>query len=121
MIKYYPLDFAKPVISVTMALSSDKAQVSEVKEKVKEALVQYAQENGEDPTKCAAPIICISKDKKIEEMAQSKVQLSRIEKGYEFVAIEREQHAAKDIQPVQLIITQQRKNFFFGTSNPNLT
>ena len=54
-------------------------------------------------------------------MAQSKVQLSRIEKGYEFVAIEREQHAAKDIQPVQLIITQQRRNLFFGTSSPNLT
>ena len=54
-------------------------------------------------------------------MAQSNVLLSRIEKGYEFVAIEREKHGAKDIQPVQLMINQQKRSMFFGTSNVPLT
>ena len=53
-----------------------------------------------DPKDCQVPIICISKDKRIEEMAPSNVLLSRIEKGYELVAIEREKHAPRDILPV---------------------
>ena len=37
-IKYYPLDFSKPVLNITINLSSEKAQISEVKDKIKDGI-----------------------------------------------------------------------------------
>ena len=39
-IKYYPLNFAKPVLYVKVQLSSDKSTVQELKDKVREAVIQ---------------------------------------------------------------------------------
>lgn len=99
-IKYYPLDFSKPVLNIALTLSSERAQISEVKEKVKDAVAQYLREEGEDPDEALPPIVCISKDKKVEQMAQSKIILSEIEKGYSLVALEREKHESIGIQPI---------------------
>ena len=38
-IKYYPLNFAKPILNVTIQLSSDRATISELKEKIKDAIL----------------------------------------------------------------------------------
>ena len=55
-------------------------------------------------------------------MAQSSIVVQNIEKGYEFVAVEREKHNSKEmILPVQLLISQQKKNYLWGSSSQMIT
>ena len=94
-IKYYPLSFVKPVVQVTLALAAgDRTTTGEIKEKVRQSLYDQAIKDGEDVTldDIKAPIICISKDKKIEMMAKTDFQLGHLDKGYHLVAIERPDH-----------------------------
>ena len=56
----------------------------------------------------AAPIICITKGKRIITMARGDLMISSIESGYELCAVERQQtqESLKDLIPIELIITQ---------------
>ena len=45
-------------------------------------------------------------------MVSSKTSVNDIDRGYDFVAVEREKHGKEHIQPVQLMITQHQKGFF---------
>ena len=48
VIRYYPLSFVKPVIQITMSLSSGNATtVGEIREKVKQGIYQQAIDDGE--------------------------------------------------------------------------
>ena len=115
-LKYYPLSFIKPVINITIALTDgDRTEMSDIKEKVKQAVIDQAREEGETikPEEFTAPILCITKDNRIEMMARSEFTISMIERGFKLVALEREPHISdiKKLVPVQLMITQTRSSF----------
>ena len=54
------------------------------------------------------PIICVTKNRLIIQMARGDLRLSDIESGYDIVAVERQktQEALKELIPINLIITQ---------------
>ena len=72
-------------------------------------MYDQAKKDGEDVTldDVKPPIICIVKDKKIEIMARSDIELSHLEKGYHLVALERPDHDpdTSTVSVVQLMIT----------------
>ena len=73
-IKYYPLNFLKPVLLVTLALTSgDRTTVSDIKEKVRQSVLEQALAEGESCSidDIQPPIICITKDQRVEMMARS--------------------------------------------------
>lgn len=61
----------------------------------------------------AHPIICISKDLKIERLIRSDFELRDLEKGYKIVAMERPEHEkdTSKVAVVQLMMTQQRSSY----------
>ena len=89
--------------------SGDRATVGEIKEKVKQAVLDQALEEGENITldDLAAPIICIVKDQKVEMMARNDFEIGRLERGFKIVALEREVHGrdTAKLVPIQLMIT----------------
>ena len=88
------LIFGNP-IQITMALpSGERTTVGEIKEKVRQAILDQANEEGENITidDVAPPIICIVKDQKIEMMARNDFEVGRLERGFKVVALEREVH-----------------------------
>ena len=109
-IRYYPMSFVKPVLQITIQLSQgERTNVGEIKEKVKQAIIDQARDDGVqlDPDSVLPPIICISKDNKIEIMARSDFEIASLERGYKLVALEREptQGAISNYVAVQLMVT----------------
>ena len=78
-------------------------------------MIDQAREEGETikPEEFTAPILCITKDNRIEMMARSEFTISMIERGFKLVALEREPHISdiKKLVPVQLMTTQTRSSF----------
>ena len=68
--------------------------MGEIEEKVRQAILDQAIEEGENITidDVAPPIICIVKDQKIEMMARNDFEVGRLERGFKVVALEREVH-----------------------------
>ena len=125
-IKYYPLSFVKPVISVTFALAAgDRTTCAEIKERVRQSILDQALEEGEQVTldDIHPPIICIAKDSRVERMAKSDTQLCDLEKGYRFVAVERPDHDrdTSKVVAVQLMVTQHRSSYMIWKTQQPLT
>ena len=110
VIDYYPLSFVKPVLRIKVAVSSEDVTANELKQKVREAVYQQAVDDGEDVKfeDISLPIICVTKNKLIIQMARGDLRLSDIESGFDIVAVERQktQEALKELIPINLIITQ---------------
>ena len=70
------------------------------------------------------PLICIVKDKEIEQMARADFVIGCLEKGYELVALEREKsHGVnlRDYCAVEILMTQNRRSYIFLSSNQTFT
>lgn len=114
-VKYYPLSFVRPVLSITLNLSSERATINEVKDKMRQAIYQNMLAEGEEVKleDVQYPIICVSKDNKIEMMARSDFEINCLDRGYKLVALERQQHDLEmsKIIPVQLMISQTKSSY----------
>ena len=92
-IRYYPLDFCKPVINITLSLASGVSTLmGEVKDKIRQAVIDQLREEGQQATEedVLPPIVCITKDFKIEMMCRNDFPISKLAKGFTLAAIERE-------------------------------
>lgn len=72
--------------------AGDNTTVAEIREKVQQAIYQQAVDSGEQVESIDdinMPIIAVVKDRKIELMARSNFMVANLERGYKFVALER--------------------------------
>ena len=125
-IRFYPINFNKPVIEVTIALQNkERTTVGEIKEKVRQSVHHQAVAEGENVTldDVQMPIICIVKDLKIEMMAKSDFEIGNLSSGFKLVALEREDHDkdTSKLVPLQLMITQQKSSYMIFRQQQPIT
>ena len=92
-VRYYPLNFLKPVIQVTLALTNgERTTISDIKEKVRQSILDQALAEGDSCTldDIQPPIICIARDNRIEMLARSDFCIGNLESGFKLVALERQ-------------------------------
>lgn len=97
------------MLKIKLDLTSEHAKVGEIKAKVKESVYKHLLEEGLklELDEVSPPIIAISKDRRVINMARNDQTLSELEKGHHFVALQRETYGGQDINdliPVELVI-----------------
>ena len=80
------------MLQITIALTNgERTTVSDIKEKVRQSILEQALAEGESCSidDIQPPIICITKDQRIEMMARSDFTIGNLVSGFNFVALER--------------------------------
>lgn len=70
------------------------------------------------------PIICITKDNKVERMAKNDFEIRNLDKNFKLAALERPPHdtsAVNKYTAVQLMVTQQRSSYMLWKTQQPLT
>lgn len=108
-------------------MSSNHAKIGEIKTKLKEALHNHLMEEGHsiELEKVSAPIIVITKDRRVIELARNDIIYSELDtKIFNLAAVEREVYEGQDIHelcPVEIVIMQPKRSYFIFNEQKPIT